>query len=153
MVLQVWKNWSYSGIGNRRFETPYPTLSIWSNCKIRWVQWQRFKPIFEEFFICIQLIHLYYFFPQKSLFKECVQLGLAISAGSLLFCKYFSRLQKCWKHGSNKIEVCNFTYLLRSTMECKLGLAKRSFWQKEGLLQQTMTLLQGPKDPFLPTLV
>ena len=27
-----------------------------------------------------------------------------------------------------------------------------SFWQKEGLLQQTMTLLQGDKDPFLPTL-
>ena len=27
------------------------------------------------------------------------------------------------------------------------------YWQKEGLLQQTMTLLQGPKDPFLPTLM
>ena len=28
-----------------------------------------------------------------------------------------------------------------------------SFWQKGGLPQQTMTLLQGPKDPFLPTLM
>ena len=27
-----------------------------------------------------------------------------------------------------------------------------SFWQKEGLLQYTMTLLQGPKNPVLPTL-
>ena len=26
-------------------------------------------------------------------------------------------------------------------------------WQKEGLLQQTLTLLQGYKDTFLPTLV
>ena len=28
-----------------------------------------------------------------------------------------------------------------------------SFWQKESLLQYTMTMLQGPKDPVLPTLV
>ena len=28
-----------------------------------------------------------------------------------------------------------------------------SFWQKHSLLQQTMTLLQGPKDPVLPSLV
>ena len=28
-----------------------------------------------------------------------------------------------------------------------------SFWQKESLLQYTMTLLQGPKDPVLPTLI
>ena len=28
-----------------------------------------------------------------------------------------------------------------------------SLWQKYSLLQQTMTLLQGPKDPVLPTLV
>ena len=28
-----------------------------------------------------------------------------------------------------------------------------SFWQKDSLLQYTMTLLQGPKDPILPTLV
>ena len=27
-----------------------------------------------------------------------------------------------------------------------------SFWQKHSLLQQTMTLLQGPKDTILPTL-
>jgi hypothetical protein len=27
-----------------------------------------------------------------------------------------------------------------------------SFWQKESLLQYSMTLLQGPKDPVLPTL-
>ena len=27
-----------------------------------------------------------------------------------------------------------------------------SFWQKDKLLQYTMTLLQGPKDPVLPTL-
>ena len=26
-----------------------------------------------------------------------------------------------------------------------------SFWQKESLLKYTMTLLQGPKDPVLPT--
>ena len=28
-----------------------------------------------------------------------------------------------------------------------------SFWQKESLLQYTMTLLQGPKDPVLLTLI
>ena len=28
-----------------------------------------------------------------------------------------------------------------------------SFWQKKNLLQYTMTLLQGPKDPVLPTLI
>ena len=28
-----------------------------------------------------------------------------------------------------------------------------SFWQKESLLQYTMTLLQGPKDPVLPILM
>ena len=28
-----------------------------------------------------------------------------------------------------------------------------SFWQKESLLQYTMTLLQGPKDAVLPTLM
>ena len=28
-----------------------------------------------------------------------------------------------------------------------------SFWQKESLLQYAMTLLQGPKDPVLPTLL
>ena len=28
-----------------------------------------------------------------------------------------------------------------------------SFWPKESLLQYTMTLLQGPKDPVLPTLL
>ena len=28
-----------------------------------------------------------------------------------------------------------------------------SFWQKHNLLKQTMTLLQGPKDPVLPTLI
>ena len=28
-----------------------------------------------------------------------------------------------------------------------------SFWQKESFLQYTMTLLQGFKDPFLPTLI
>ena len=27
-----------------------------------------------------------------------------------------------------------------------------SFWQMNSLLQQTMTLLQGPKDPILPSL-
>ena len=34
----------------------------------------------------------------------------------------------------------------------RLELAKigGSFWQTEGLLQQTMTLFQGPKDPSLP---
>ena len=30
---------------------------------------------------------------------------------------------------------------------------KKSFWQKDSLLQYTMTLLQGPKDPVLPTLM
>ena len=28
-----------------------------------------------------------------------------------------------------------------------------SFWQKESLLKYTMTLLQGPKDPILPSLI
>ena len=28
-----------------------------------------------------------------------------------------------------------------------------SFWQKHSLLQQTMTLLQGPKDPVFPSLI
>ena len=28
-----------------------------------------------------------------------------------------------------------------------------SFWQKDSLLQYTMTLLQGPKDPVLPALI
>ena len=32
-------------------------------------------------------------------------------------------------------------------------LMGESFWQKESLLQYTMTLLQGPKDPVMPTLV
>ena len=32
------------------------------------------------------------------------------------------------------------------------GKSLVNLWQKGGLLQQTMTLLQGPKDPFLPTL-
>ena len=50
----------------------------------------------------------------------------------------------------------------RSTPTASRKLVKRvecgkqttgSFWQKEGLLQQTMTLLQGPNDPFLPTLL
>ena len=27
------------------------------------------------------------------------------------------------------------------------------FWQKDSLLKYTMTLLQGPKDPVLPTLM
>ena len=30
---------------------------------------------------------------------------------------------------------------------------EESFCQKESLLQYTMTLLQGPKDPVLPTLI
>jgi hypothetical protein len=30
---------------------------------------------------------------------------------------------------------------------------EESFWQKESMLQYTMTLLQGPKDPVLPTLM
>ena len=29
---------------------------------------------------------------------------------------------------------------------------RESFWQKESFLQYTMTLLQGPKGPVLPTL-
>ena len=28
-----------------------------------------------------------------------------------------------------------------------------SFWQKDSVLQQTVTLLQGPKDPGLPSLI
>ena len=28
---------------------------------------------------------------------------------------------------------------------------RESFWQKDSLLQQTKILLQGSKDPFLPT--
>ena len=34
-----------------------------------------------------------------------------------------------------------------------LGAVGESFWQKESLLQYTITLLQGPKDPVLPTLM
>ena len=30
---------------------------------------------------------------------------------------------------------------------------RESFWQKKSLLQYTMTLLEGPKDPVLPTLL
>ena len=48
--------------------------------------------------------------------------------------KYFRNV------GSSENLVC------RVTME-------GSFWQKEGLLQQTMTLLQETKDPFLPNLL
>ena len=33
-----------------------------------------------------------------------------------------------------------------------LGAVGESFWQKESLLQYTITLLQGPKDLVLPTL-
>ena len=29
----------------------------------------------------------------------------------------------------------------------------RSFWQNDSMLQYTTTLLQGPKDPILPTLM
>ena len=35
----------------------------------------------------------------------------------------------------------------------RVGPIGESFWQKESLLQYTMTLLQSPKDPVLPTLM
>ena len=63
-------------------------------------------------------------------------------------------------------------YLVSLQLECTVGWAKqdlwglgklslyqndssigRSFWQKNSQLQYTMTLLQGPKDPVLSTLV
>ena len=40
--------------------------------------------------------------------------------------------------------------LLAISMKQAMG---ESFWQKESLLQYTMTLLQGPKHPVLPTLI
>ena len=35
---------------------------------------------------------------------------------------------------------------------CSVAIGE-SFWQKESFLQYTMTLLQGPKDPVLTTLI
>ena len=47
--------------------------------------------------------------------------------------------------GRNKLSGCHFAKMIPQCMG-------ESFWQKKKLLQYTMTLLQGPKDPDLPNL-
>ena len=52
--------------------------------------------------------------------------------------------------------ICLYVLIQKSgqkTAKSHLCAMGGSFWQKEGLLQLTMTLLQDPKDPVLPSLI
>ena len=75
------------------------------------------------FWSIFRFIHLYYIF---------IRVGKTVSLGP-------------W---SRVIEYCSKLSFCQN--DPAMG---ESFWQKESLLQYTMTPLQGPKDPVLPTLM
>ena len=61
-------------------------------------------------------------------------------------------LKKHWLANSKIIYKWHLQFRLGKTGSLGPSM-EGSFWQKHSLLQQTMTLLQGPKDPVLPTLI
>ena len=71
----------------------------------------------------------------------------------------FENQVQTWKWKTRKWEAEFQIYFKKSIVYCSnLSFCQNdppmgeSCWQKESLLQYTMTLLQGPKDPVLSTL-
>ena len=63
----------------------------------------------------------------------------------------FSQINICNTQVSNKVKFYGLLriYDLYQVDDSPIG---GSFWEKDSLLQYTMTLLQGPQFPVLPTL-